>query len=75
MGGGYLVNARSLQLDCARGLHESFLVPVRTYCSETTIWREKKRSRIRAVQIDNLRCLLGIRRMDKFPNKAVVAGG
>ena len=32
------------------------------------IWREKKRSKIRAVQMDNLRGLLNIRRMDKLPN-------
>ena len=31
------------------------------------IWREKG-SRIRAVQMDNLRGLLEIRRMDKVPN-------
>ena len=35
------------------------------YGSETVIWKEKERSRIRTVQMDNLRCLLGIRRMDK----------
>ena len=32
-----LVNARSLQLDCTRVLHESLLVPVITYDSETMI--------------------------------------
>ena len=32
------------------------------------IWREKERSKIRAVQIDNCRDLLGIRRMDKVTN-------
>ena len=31
------------------------------------IWREK-RSRISAVQMDNLRGLVGIRRVDKMPN-------
>ena len=31
------------------------------------IWTEKERSRIRAVQRDSLRGLLGIRRMDKDP--------
>ena len=51
-----------------RGLHESLLVLVLTYSSETMIWREKERSRIRAVQMGNLRGLLGIRRMDKVPN-------
>ena len=29
---------------------------------------EKGRSRIRAVQMDNFRSLLGIRRMDRVPN-------
>ena len=43
-------------------------MPVLTYGSEIVIWRKKERSRIRAVQMDNLRGLLGIRRMDKVPN-------
>ena len=29
------------------------------------------RSRIWAVQMDNLRCFLGIRRMDKIPNARI----
>ena len=36
-----VVNARSLQLERARVLHESLLVLVLTYGSETMIWREK----------------------------------
>ena len=32
------------------------------------IWKEMEKSRIRAVQMDNLRGLLGIRRMDKVLN-------
>ena len=56
-----LVNARSLQLECTMVLHESLLVPVLTYGTETMICREKERSRIRAVQMDNLRALVGIR--------------
>ena len=60
-----LVNARNLQPECARVLHESWLMPVLTHGSETMIWREKERSRIKAVQMGNLRGLLGIRRMDK----------
>ena len=44
------------------------LVPVLMYGSETLLWREKERSRVKALQIDNLRGLLGIRRMDKFLN-------
>ena len=65
-----LNNARNLQLQCARVLHWPLLVPVVTYGSET-IWKEKERSRIRAVQMDNLRFLLGIRKMDKVSNARI----
>ena len=41
------------------------LVIILLYGSETMVWRDKERSRIRAVQMGNLRGLLGIRRMDK----------
>ena len=62
-----LLNARDLRLQFARVLHDSLLLmPVLMYGSETMIWKE--RSRIRAVQMDNLRGLLGIRRMNKVPN-------
>ena len=37
--------------------------------SETVIWKEKERSKIRALPMDNLRGLLSIRRMDKIQNK------
>ena len=63
-----LVNARDLQLEYARVLHETLPVPVLMYGRETMLWKEKERSRIRAVQMDNLRSLLGIRRMDRVPN-------
>ena len=43
-------------------------MPVLTYGSETMIWREEERSRIRAVQMGNLRGLLGIKRIDKVLN-------
>ena len=33
--------------------------------------KEKERSRIRAVQMDNLRGLLGIRKMDRVPNSRI----
>ena len=53
-----LVNVRGLQIECARVL----LVPVLTNGIETMLWKE--RSKIRAIQMDNLRGLLGIVRMD-----------
>ena len=56
------------QLQCARVLDESLLVLVFTYGSETMMWREKERSRVKAVQMDNLSGLLCIRGIDKVPN-------
>ena len=41
---------------------------VLTYGSETMIWKEKERSRIRTVQMDNLE---GIGRLDKVPNAQI----
>ena len=52
-------------------LHETLLVPVLTYGSETMLWKEKERSRIRAVHMNNLRGLLSIRRMDRVPNARI----
>ena len=42
-------------------LHETLIVPVLIYGSETMLWKEKEISRIRAVQCNNLRGLLGIK--------------
>ena len=42
------------------------------YGSEIMIWKEKKRSRISAVQMDNLRSLLGIRRIGKALNERII---
>ena len=57
--------------ECGRVLHKSLLLPFLTYGSKTMIWREKERSSIRALQMDNLRSLLGIRRMDKVLNAQI----
>ena len=43
-------------------------MPVLMYDSETMLWEEKERSRVRAVQVDNFRGFLGIRRMDNVSN-------
>ena len=63
-----LVNARSLKSECAKILHEVLLLPVHMYGSKT---KKEERSRIRAVQMDNLRGLLSIKRMDKVPNSLI----
>ena len=54
-------------------MHETLLLPVLMYDSETMIEKEKEkeRSRIRAVQIENLRFLVGIKRMDRVPNARI----
>ena len=46
-----LINSMGLQFESDRVLHESLLVPVLKYGSETMIWTVK-RSRIRAVHMD-----------------------
>ena len=51
-------------------LHETLFLLVLIYGSETVLWREE-RSRIRAVQMDNLRGLLGVRRMDRVLNAQI----
>ena len=50
-----LVKARDLQIEWARALHETLLEPVLKYGNETMLWKEKMKSRIRAVHMDNLR--------------------
>ena len=57
----FLVNIRELQLECARVLQEALVMPVLVYGNQTMIWKE--RSRIKAVQVDNLRGFLGIRKL------------
>ena len=66
-----LVIARDLQIDCGRVLHETLLVPVLTYDSETMMRKEKERSMIRDVQMDNLRALFGIKRVNRVPNARI----
>ena len=56
---------------CIAVRHETLLVPVYMYSSETMLWKEKERSRVRAVQMDNIRGLLGIRRMYRVPNAEI----
>ena len=60
-----------MQLECARFLHETLLLPVLMYGSETMLWRKKGRCRVRAVQIYNLRGLLVVRRMNRVMNAQI----
>ena len=38
-------------------------------------WKDKERSRVRAVQMDDLKELLGTRRMDRVPNARIMEEG
>ena len=58
-------------LSAQGGLHETLLVIVLMYCSETVIWKDEERYRIRDVQTNNILGLVGIRRMDKLPNSRI----
>ena len=51
-------------------LHKKLLVPVLIYESKAMLWKEKERSRIRAIQMDNLRGLLD-RRIVRVPNARI----
>ena len=46
-------------------------MPLLLYDNETTIYRENERSGISFVQMDSLRGLLGIRRMDRVQNAQI----
>ena len=61
------VNFRDFQIKCARVLHETLVVPVLTYLLRS----EKERSRIRSVQMDSFKDLLGISGMDRVPNARI----
>ena len=68
---GSLVSTRDLQIECARVLPETLLVPLLMYGSETILWKEKMRSRIRDAQMGNLRVLLGISKKDRVPSARI----
>ena len=53
--------AKGISLECMRVLHENLLIPVLMYGSELMVWSEKYRSKVQAVQMDNLRGVLGVR--------------
>lgn len=56
-----IINTKVLSLECTRILHECMLVPTLVSGSETLVWKKKENSRIRAVKIDNLKSMLGVR--------------
>ena len=49
----------------------SMLLPVLLYGSESMVWDRTYRSKVQAVQMDNLRSVLGVRRSDKIRNEII----
>ena len=49
-------------------LYVTLFVPVLMYGNEIKLWKHKETSRIRTIQMDNLRGLLSTRRMDRVLN-------
>ena len=58
-------------MQCTKVLHESMLVQALMYGSEVTMWKHKYRTKVQAVQMDNLRSMLGVRRIDKMRNERI----
>ena len=50
-----LANAKSLSLECITVLHESLLIQALLYSSKVMVWKQKYRSMVQAVQMNNLR--------------------
>ena len=66
-----LVDVKGLTLESARVLHEDVLLPVLMYSSETIVWNKMYRSKVQCVQMDNLKGVLGVRRIDKMRNERI----
>src|SRR5678815_5288590 len=66
-----LVDVKRLSLECARVLREDMLLPVVMYSSETMVWNKRHRSKVQCVQMNNLRGVLGVRRIDKMRNERI----
>ena len=69
---GLFVTLKSLLLGSARALHEGLLVSSLIYGKETLGRRESESSLIKAVQLDDYRVLLTIRRIARIPNARIV---
>ena len=66
-----LINNRDFRLECARESHEVMLEAVLMYENETVGWKEQERSRIKAVQMNNLPSLLCVRGIGRILNALV----
>ena len=68
---GRMMRERTVSSEVKKGLRDGIIVPTLTYASETWVWNERQRSRIRAVEISFLRSACGVSRMDGESNERV----
>ena len=67
-----MVKKNGLNVECARAtIHNVVLVPTLLYGSETICLKEKEMSRIRALEMDCLRSIVDVRRIDRVRNADV----
>ena len=69
---GELKRKYKMRGDALRSIHEGVLVPTLTYGCETLVWNAEARSKVRAVEMSNLRNICGVRRIDKIRNQEVL---
>ena len=65
------MDVKRLSLECASVLRDGKLLPVLMYSSKTMVWNKRYRSKVQCVQMDNLRGVLGVRRIDKMRNERI----
>ena len=67
-----LVKARRLSFERNRVVHESMLLPVVMYGSKEMVWSQNYRSEVQTVQMNYLRRVLGVRKIDKMRNEVII---
>ncbi len=68
---GHMIKGGTVSMEVKKGLRGGTIVPTITYASETWVWNERQRSRIRAVEMSYLRSTCGVWRMDGENNENV----
>lgn len=63
-----LVSAKGLNFECPRILHESILLLVLMYSSETVVWNEKCRSKVHVVQMGKG---VSVRKIDEMNKEGI----
>ena len=68
---GSVVRGRSMSMGVKRDLRNSIVLPTLTYGRDLWKWNAAEQSKIRAVEMNYLRTVMGITRMDRVSNMEV----